>query len=101
MEFCFNQKKIKTLFHVGSQLMFLVLQLFPAAAAVLRQIGGQIGGQIGEQMIEEFEALGVKSKANAQEAMDTEAMLGDIPDEFLDPIQVLIYTLLRFGTVMG
>ena len=47
-------------------------------------------------MIEEFEALGVKSKANAQEAMDTEAMLGDIPDEFLDPIQVLIYIFLRF-----
>ena len=70
-----------------------MLQLFPAAAAVLRQIG--------EQMIEEFEALGVKSKANAQEAMDTEAMLGDIPDEFLDPIQVLIHIFLRFCRVMG
>lgn len=40
------------------------------------------------QMLDDFEALGVKSKAQAQEMMDAEALLGDIPDEFLDPIQV-------------
>lgn len=32
--------------------------------------------------------LGTKAKAAASEAMDAEAALGEIPDEFLDPIQV-------------
>lgn len=42
------------------------------------------------QMLDEFEALGAKTRAQAQEMMDAEALLGDIPDEFLDPIQVLL-----------
>uniref|UniRef100_A0A0D6R1N6 RING-type E3 ubiquitin transferase n=1 Tax=Araucaria cunninghamii TaxID=56994 RepID=A0A0D6R1N6_ARACU len=56
-------------------------ELFSDAAEVLRKIG------VGERIIQEFVDLGVKAKASASEAMDTEAMLGDIPDEFLDPIQ--------------
>ncbi|CAN6708533.1 unnamed protein product [Malus baccata var. baccata] len=57
-------------------------QLFSAAADVLRKIGED--GRI----IREFIELGAKAKVAASEAMDTEATLGDIPDEFLDPIQV-------------
>ncbi|XVF16700.1 hypothetical protein REPUB_Repub10bG0054900 [Reevesia pubescens] len=56
-------------------------QLFSAAADVLRRIGED--GRI----IQDFIELGAKAKAAASEAMDTEAALGDIPDEFLDPIQ--------------
>jgi ubiquitin conjugation factor E4 B len=37
--------------------------------------------------------LAVKAEAAASEAMDAEAILGDIPDEFLDPIQVLRFIL--------
>lgn len=56
--------------------------MFNAAAAVL--------GRIGEdgRIIQEFIDLGNKAKDAASEAMDAEATLGDIPDEFLDPIQV-------------
>ncbi len=61
----------------------LPLQLFSEAAGVLRQIGG-----LPEKTIQEFELLGVKAKAAATEAKDTEALLGEIPEEFLDPIQV-------------
>ena len=50
---------------------------------MLRSYGG-----IPMQMLDDFETLGVKSKAQAQEMMDAEALLGDIPEEFLDPIQV-------------
>lgn len=42
------------------------------------------------QMLDEFEALGAKSRTQAQEMMDAEALLGDIPEEFLDPIQVAL-----------
>lgn len=56
-------------------------ELFSAAAEVLRKIGED------ERLVQEFVDLGAKAKAAANEAMDTEAMLGDIPDEFLDPIQ--------------
>eukprot|EP01018_Ginkgo_biloba_P036582 Gb_15414 [translate_table: standard] len=61
-------------------------ELFSAAAEVLQKIGED--GRI----IQEFVELGARAKAAAGEAMDTEAMLGDIPDEYLDPIQ---YTLMR------
>jgi ubiquitin conjugation factor E4 B len=47
----------------------------------------RIGGD--PQIIKEFMQLAGKAKAAASEAMDAEAILGDIPDEFLDPIQVL------------
>ncbi|GKA46025.1 probable ubiquitin conjugation factor E4 [Tanacetum coccineum] len=60
-------------------------QLFTEAANVLRRIGED------PRMIQAFDDLGNKAKAAASEAMDAEAILGDIPDEFLDPIQ---YTLM-------
>jgi ubiquitin conjugation factor E4 B len=59
-----------------------LLQLFSSAADVLRRIGED--GRI----IQEFIQLGAKAKVAASEAMDAEATLGEIPDEFLDPIQV-------------
>jgi ubiquitin conjugation factor E4 B len=59
-----------------------LLQLFSAAADVLRRIGED------GRVIQEFIELGAKAKVAASEAMDTEATLGEIPDEFLDPIQV-------------
>ncbi|RVW30459.1 putative ubiquitin conjugation factor E4 [Vitis vinifera] len=61
-------------------------QLFSAAADVLRRIGED--GRI----IQEFSELGARAKVAASEAMDAEAALGEIPDEFLDPIQ---YTLMK------
>lgn len=61
-------------------------QLFSAAADVLRKIGEDM------RIIQEFVELGAKAKAAASEAMDAEAALGDIPEEFLDPIQ---YTLMK------
>ncbi|XP_022144478.1 probable ubiquitin conjugation factor E4 [Momordica charantia] len=66
-------------------------QLFNAAAAVL--------GRIGEdgRIIQEFIDLGNKAKDAASEAMDAEATLGDIPDEFLDPIQ---YTLMKDPVIL-
>ncbi|CAH9090875.1 unnamed protein product [Cuscuta europaea] len=66
-------------------------QLFSAAADVLRRIGED--GRI----IDEFMDLGAKAKVAESEAMDTEAALGDIPDEFLDPIQ---YTLMRDPVIL-
>ncbi|KAK8644354.1 hypothetical protein V6N13_123663 [Hibiscus sabdariffa] len=66
-------------------------QLFSAAADVLRRIGED--GRI----IQDFIELGAKAKAAASEAMDTEAALGDIPDEFLDPIQ---YTLMKDPVIL-
>ncbi|KAM2858775.1 hypothetical protein COP2_024274 [Malus domestica] len=66
-------------------------QLFSAAADVLRKIGED--GRI----IREFIELGAKAKVAATEAMDTEATLGDIPDEFLDPIQ---YTLMKDPVIL-
>lgn len=63
----------------------LLLQLFTEAVGVLRKHGG-----LNMQMLEEFEALGAKTRACSQEMMDAEALLGDIPDEFLDPIQVFL-----------
>lgn len=49
--------------------------------------------KIGEdgKVIEEFVQLGMKAKAAASEATDAEAILGEIPEEFLDPIQVVYY----------
>ncbi|KAH9298077.1 hypothetical protein KI387_029759, partial [Taxus chinensis] len=66
-------------------------ELFSAGAEVLRKIGED------ERVIQEFVNLGSKAKAAAGEAMDTEAMLGDIPDEFLDPIQC---TLMRDPVIL-
>jgi ubiquitin conjugation factor E4 B len=66
-------------------------ELFSAAAEVLRKIGED------ERLVQEFVDLGAKAKAAANEAMDTEAMLGDIPDEFLDPIQC---TLMRDPVIL-
>ncbi|KAJ8775019.1 hypothetical protein K2173_020023 [Erythroxylum novogranatense] len=66
-------------------------QLFGAAAGILQKIGEE--GRI----IREFIELGAKAKVAASEAMDTEATLGDIPDEFLDPIQ---YTLMKDPVIL-
>ncbi|XP_024033127.1 probable ubiquitin conjugation factor E4 [Morus notabilis] len=66
-------------------------QLFTAAADVLRRIGED--GRI----IQEFAELGAKAKVAASEAMGTEAVLGEIPDEFLDPIQ---YTLMKDPVIL-
>ncbi|KAI4352517.1 hypothetical protein L6164_006760 [Bauhinia variegata] len=66
-------------------------QLFSDAADVLRKIGED--GRI----IQEFIELGNKAKVAASEAMDAEAALGDIPEEFLDPIQ---YTLMKDPVIL-
>jgi len=66
-------------------------QLFTAAADILWKIGGD--GMI----VQDFVQLGVKAKTAASEAMDAEAVLGDIPDEFLDPIQ---YTLMKDPVIL-
>lgn len=66
-------------------------QLFATAADILWKIGED------GRVIEEFVRLGVKAKAAASEAMDTEATLGEIPDEFLDPIQ---YTLMKDPVIL-
>ncbi|KAL2552266.1 putative ubiquitin conjugation factor E4 [Forsythia ovata] len=66
-------------------------QLFGAAADVLRRIGEDA------RIIQEFVDLGAKTKVAAIEAMDAEAVLGDIPDEFLDPIQ---YTLMKDPVIL-
>ena len=65
------------------------MQLFASAANILWRIGGD------PQIIKEFMQLAGKAKAAASEAMDAEAILGDIPDEFLDPIQVQYFRLCR------
>lgn len=67
--------------------------MFSEAAELLRRIGED--GRI----IQEFVDLGAKARAAASEAMDTESMLGDIPDDFLDPIQVRIFYFFSLSTV--
>ncbi|KAK9114281.1 hypothetical protein Syun_021078 [Stephania yunnanensis] len=66
-------------------------QLFIAAADVLCRIGED------GRVIQEFVDLGAKAKVIASEALDAEATLGDIPDEFLDPIQ---YTLMKDPVIL-
>ncbi|KAJ0846292.1 putative U box domain, Zinc finger, RING/FYVE/PHD-type, ubiquitin conjugation factor E4, core [Helianthus annuus] len=66
-------------------------QLFTEAANVLRRIGED------PRIIQAFDDLGRKAKAAASEAMDAEAILGDIPDEFLDPIQ---YTIMKDPVIL-
>lgn len=66
-------------------------QIFSAAAGVLRRIGEDM------RIIQEFVNLGAKAKIASSEAMDAEAALGDIPDEFLDPIQ---YTLMKDPVIL-
>jgi ubiquitin conjugation factor E4 B len=61
--------------------------LFASAANILWKIGGDL------QIIQEFTQLAGKVKAAAAVALDAEAVLGDIPDEFLDPIQVSVNLL--------
>ncbi|EPS64850.1 hypothetical protein M569_09926 [Genlisea aurea] len=66
-------------------------QLFGAALDVLQRIGDD------HRTIRDFINLGAKAKVAASEAMDAEAALGDIPDEFLDPIQ---YTLMKDPVIL-
>ncbi|KAM0846224.1 hypothetical protein ACQ4PT_055809 [Festuca glaucescens] len=65
--------------------------LFASAGNILWKIG------VDPQIIQEFTQLAGKAKAAASEAMDAEAILGDIPDEFLDPIQ---YTLMEDPVIL-
>ncbi|KAI0516607.1 hypothetical protein KFK09_009284 [Dendrobium nobile] len=65
--------------------------LFTTAADILWKIGED------SKVIKEFVHLGEKAKAAASEAMDAEAALGDIPEEFLDPIQ---YTLMNDPVIL-
>lgn len=67
-------------------------ELFKEAADLLWRLGS-----LPETVLQEFKALGAKAKAAAAEATDAEAMLGDIPEEFLDPIQ---YTLMRDPVIL-
>lgn len=67
-------------------------ELFKEAADLLWRLG-----RLPENVIQDFKALGAKAKVAAAEAMDAEAMLGDIPEEFLDPIQ---YTLMRDPVIL-
>ncbi|RZR70941.1 hypothetical protein BHM03_00002442 [Ensete ventricosum] len=64
-------------------------QLFASAADILWKIGED------GRVIEEFIQLGLKAKAAASEAMDAEMTLGEIPEEFMDPIQVQFLLFLR------
>ncbi|PKA50695.1 putative ubiquitin conjugation factor E4 [Apostasia shenzhenica] len=66
-------------------------QLFITAAGILGNLGED------SSVIEEFIQLGQKSKIAASDAMDAEAALGDIPEEFLDPIQ---YTLMKDPVIL-
>ncbi|KAL8124632.1 putative ubiquitin conjugation factor E4 [Apium graveolens] len=66
-------------------------QLFSAATSVLQRIGEDM------RVIQEFVELGNKAKVAASEALDAEAALGEIPDEFLDPIQ---YTLMQDPVIL-
>ncbi|XP_072992148.1 probable ubiquitin conjugation factor E4 [Typha latifolia] len=66
-------------------------QLFATAADILWKIGQDA------RVVQEFIQLGAKAKAAASEAMDAEAALGEIPDEFLDPIQ---YTLMKDPVIL-
>ncbi|KAK8933685.1 putative ubiquitin conjugation factor E4 [Platanthera zijinensis] len=66
-------------------------QLFATAADILWKIGED------SKVIKEFFQLGNKAKASASEARDAEAALGDVPEEFLDPIQ---YTLMKDPVIL-
>lgn len=73
-------------------------EAFPEAAGVMRT-----HRLLNEQTIREFEKLGERAKEAAMEAMDIESQLGDIPDEFLDPIQCTLMrdpVLLPSGTTI-
>lgn len=74
--------KINILNKSQSPIIPSFLQLFSAAADILWKIGENA------RIIQDFVQLGSKAKNAATEARDAEAVLGDIPDEFLDPIQV-------------
>lgn len=52
-------------------------------------------------MIKEFVQLGEKAKAAASEEMDVEAALGDIPEEFIDPIQVTVFFIYKLYSNYG
>ncbi|CAM6081526.1 unnamed protein product [Calypogeia fissa] len=63
-------------------------EFFPDAVSVLMMRGLQSS----EEAMKDFTALGAKAAIAAIEAVDTEALLGDIPDELLDPIQYTLMT---------
>ncbi|XP_015077906.1 probable ubiquitin conjugation factor E4 [Solanum pennellii] len=66
-------------------------QIFSATVDVLRRIGEDTS------IIQEFIDLTEKAKTAASAALDAEAALVDIPDEFIDPIQ---YTLMKDPVIL-
>ncbi|KAG6550550.1 hypothetical protein Mapa_007919 [Marchantia paleacea] len=68
-------------------------EIFVAAVEVV----GKYQLVLPETTVQDFLALAQKAHEASVEAMDTEALLGDIPDEFLDPIQ---YTLMRDPVIL-
>eukprot|EP00899_Mesostigma_viride_P025855 jgi/Mesvir1/6454/Mv19535-RA.1 len=62
-------------------------ELFPETATLLRS-----QALLPEADILAFEALDARVQSRASDAMDVEEALGDIPDEFLDPIQFTLMT---------
>eukprot|EP00878_Enallax_costatus_P013480 GHUV01014095.1.p1 GENE.GHUV01014095.1~~GHUV01014095.1.p1 ORF type:complete len:229 (+),score=76.95 GHUV01014095.1:855-1541(+) len=67
-------------------------EMFSEAALVLRQFG-----LMGELQIQQLEYLAGRVAQAAAEGLAEEEVLGDIPDEFQDPIQ---YTLMRDPVLM-
>lgn len=60
----------------------MCLQLFTEEENILRRIGED------RRMIQMFYASRKKTKSTASEAIEAEAILGDIPNEFLDLIKI-------------
>ncbi|EFJ06900.1 ubiquitin-protein ligase, UFD2 [Selaginella moellendorffii] len=67
-------------------------ELFKEAIDAIHMIN-----QLPPKTMQDFVLLGEKVKKAVSEAQDTEALLGDVPEEFLDPIQ---YTLMKDPVIL-